>query len=90
VKCPRCAKAANVENEMFCAHPLCPLPLPTEKLTEHVMDAAIKLQKAEQRQCECGAYGSGEGHTDWCEAEKFDKVPEGMSAEDALVFLQIR
>jgi hypothetical protein len=28
VKCPRCKKEANVENEMFCAHPLCPLPLP--------------------------------------------------------------
>jgi hypothetical protein len=34
MKCPRCKKAATVENEMFCAHPLCALPLPIKKLTE--------------------------------------------------------
>lgn len=31
MKCPRCDKAATVEQEMFCSHPTCPLPLPGGK-----------------------------------------------------------
>lgn len=48
------------------------------------MDAAIKLQRMEERLCECGAAGSGEGHTDWCPARKFDLIPKNMNAEQAL------
>jgi hypothetical protein len=43
MKCPRCKKAATVENEMFCAHPLCPLPIPTTKLSEANMAALKEL-----------------------------------------------
>lgn len=53
------------------------------------MDAATKLQQAEERLCDCTAVGSGEGHTDWCKAKKFDAVPPDMSAADALTFLRI-
>jgi hypothetical protein len=30
------------------------------------LDPAIKYQNAEERYCECGAAGSGEGHSDFC------------------------
>jgi hypothetical protein len=43
MKCPRCKKAATVENEMFCAHPLCPLPIPTTNLSEANMAALKEL-----------------------------------------------
>lgn len=33
---------------------------------EAVADPASMLQRAEEHLCECGAAGSGEGHTDWC------------------------
>lgn len=54
------------------------------------MDPAIKLQRAEERACECGAAGSGEGHTDWCPAEKFDRIPKRMTAADAVKRLRIK
>lgn len=53
-------------------------------------DAAGIIQRAEERLCECGAAGSGEGHTDWCPAKKFDQVPKNMSAEDAQERLGLR
>jgi len=54
------------------------------------MDAATELQQREERLCTCGAAGSGEGHTDWCPAKKFDTIPYDMSAEDALYFLTLK
>jgi hypothetical protein len=47
-------------------------------------DPAIKLQRIEEKLCTCGAAGSGEGHTDWCPAEKFDRIPKNMRADEAL------
>ncbi len=55
-----------------------------------VLDPAIKLQRAEERLCKCGAAGSGEGHADWCAAKKFDRIPKNMSAASALKRLGIR
>lgn len=43
------------------------------------MDPAIKLQRKEERLCECGAAGSGEGHTEWCPATHLDVVDEAMA-----------
>lgn len=51
------------------------------------LDPAIKLQRAEERACQCGAAGSGEGHTEECPAEKFDRIPRGMTAAAALEYL---
>lgn len=51
------------------------------------LDPAIKLQRMEERRCECGAAGSGEGHTDWCKAAVFDRIPKKMDAAQALVWL---
>ena len=31
MNCPICGKPATVEQELFCAWPTCPLPLPTKK-----------------------------------------------------------
>lgn len=53
------------------------------------MEESTRLQKAEERLCDCTAVGSGEGHADWCKAKKFDTVPSTMSAADALTFLKI-
>ncbi len=50
-------------------------------------DPAIRLQRAEDRLCECGAAGSGEGHADWCKARKFDRIGPDVSAEDALEYV---
>jgi hypothetical protein len=49
MKCPRCAKAANVENEMFCAHPLCPLPIPVRHLTANEQQAMQRALKRSVR-----------------------------------------
>lgn len=54
------------------------------------LDPAIKLQHVEERLCECGAAGSGEGHADECPAKKFDHVPRGMTAKSALRHLGIK
>jgi hypothetical protein len=48
------------------------------------IDPAIKLQRAEERQCECGAAGSGEGHAPECPAAKFDRIPKNMTAAQAV------
>lgn len=48
------------------------------------LDPALKLQRIEEKLCTCGAAGSGESHCDWCEAEKFDRIPKTMSAANAL------
>lgn len=53
------------------------------------MDPALKIQREEERLCECGAAGSGEGHTDWCPANKFDRIPVDMSAADAVAMLKL-
>ena len=29
-------------------------------------DPSVMCERAEEAACECGAAGSGEGHTDWC------------------------
>lgn len=50
-------------------------------------DPALRLQRAEEKLCECGAAGSGEGHADECPAKKFDRIPRRMSAKDALIKL---
>lgn len=55
-----------------------------------MMDPAIKLQRAEERLCECGAAGSGEGHADECPAKKFDRIPRRMTAKGALKKLGIK
>lgn len=54
------------------------------------LDPATKFQRAEERLCECGAVGSGEGHADWCKAKKFDRIPKNMSAASACKRLGIR
>lgn len=54
------------------------------------MDPAIILQRHEERLCDCGAAGSGEGHTEWCKAAKFDSVPKHMDAAEALQFLKLK
>lgn len=54
------------------------------------LDPAIKLQRAEERACQCGAAGSGEGHADWCQAERFDRIPRRMGAKAALKHLGIK
>jgi len=54
------------------------------------MDAAIRLQRHEERLCECGAAGSGEGHAGWCKAAKFARIPNDMSAADALKRLKLK
>lgn len=54
-----------------------------------LIDPAIKLQRAEERACQCGAAGSGEGHTDWCPAKKFDHIPRDMTAAEALKHLRV-
>lgn len=53
-------------------------------------DPAGRLQRAEERACTCGAAGSGEGHTEWCPAERFDHIPPNMSAADACRRLRIK
>lgn len=53
------------------------------------LDPSTKLQqKKEERVCECGAAGSGEGHAGWCKAEKFNRIPRTMSATKALRWIQ--
>lgn len=47
-------------------------------------DPAITLQRAEERLCECGAAGSGEGHAPECPASKFDRIPKGLNATQAI------
>lgn len=47
-------------------------------------DPAIKLQRLEERLCDCGAVGSGFAHTEWCKAVKFDRLSKNVSAEQAL------
>lgn len=54
------------------------------------LDPAIKLQHAEEKLCECGAAGSGEGHADECPAKKFDLIPRRMTAAKALVWIGCR
>lgn len=54
------------------------------------LDPAIKLQRAEERFCECSAVGSGESHADECPAAKFDAIPRRMTAESALKHLGIK
>jgi len=51
------------------------------------LSPARRIQLLEEKLCTCGAAGSGEGHCEWCDAKKFDRIPKGMSAEDALVRL---
>lgn len=58
-------------------------------LSDAMDDPAIILQRAEEKLCGCGAAGSGEGHADWCQAEKFDRIPRRMTAADALKHLGI-
>lgn len=54
------------------------------------LDPAIKLQRAEERLCECSAVGSGESHDPGCPAAKFDRITRRMSAADALKLVGIR
>jgi hypothetical protein len=55
------------------------------------LDPAIKLQRWEERICECGAAGSGECHSgDWCPAEPFDHIPRRMTAARALRWLKAK
>jgi hypothetical protein len=54
------------------------------------MDPAIKLQRAEERLCECGAAGSGESHAPECPAAKFDHIPRKMTAARACKQLGIK
>lgn len=52
------------------------------------LDRATILERKEYRACGCGAAGSGEGHTDWCRAKKFDRIPKNMTAAQALKWLK--
>jgi len=52
------------------------------------LDPAIKLQRMEERQCWCGAAGSGEGHAPECAAAKFDLIPRKMTAAKAIDFIR--
>lgn len=54
------------------------------------MDDAIKLQRAEAKVCGCGAAGSGEGHTGWCPAKRFERTPPDCTATEALAFLGLK
>lgn len=47
------------------------------------------LEREEDRLCECGAAGSGEGHCDWCKAKKFDHIPGHMDAAQAVKWLRL-
>jgi hypothetical protein len=54
------------------------------------LDPAIKLQRMEERLCQCGAAGSGESHVPECPASKFDRIPRKMTAAKALIFVRTR
>jgi hypothetical protein len=54
-----------------------------------MIDPAFTLQRAEERACTCSAVGSGEEHEPWCKARKFDRIPEDMTAAEALRRLKI-
>lgn len=70
--------------------------VPEHRVCEHgwtdfmALDPAIKLQRAEERLCKCGAAGSGEGHAPECPAAKFDHIPRNMTATNALKRLGIK
>jgi hypothetical protein len=49
---------------------------------------ATDLDKLEEKMCWCGAAGSGEGHTGWCSAEMFNRIPEDMYAPAALQWVK--
>jgi hypothetical protein len=49
---------------------------------------ATDLDKLEEKVCSCGAAGSGEGHTEWCDAEMWDRIPEHMYAPQALEWVK--
>ncbi|HZP77514.1 MAG TPA: hypothetical protein VFB45_15325 [Pseudolabrys sp.] len=54
------------------------------------LDPALRLQRIEEKLCECSAVGSGEGHSSDCPAKKFDRIPRNMTAAAALAQLGYR
>lgn len=46
-----------------------------------------KLDRMEEKACQCGAAGSGEGHAPECPASIHDRIPRGMTAVQALKWL---
>ena len=59
-----------------------------DRKTRAAFETATALDKLEEKVCWCGAAGSGEGHTDWCTAEMWNRIPEHMYAPQALEWVK--
>jgi hypothetical protein len=59
-----------------------------DRKTRTLFEKATDLDKLEEAVCWCGAAGSGEGHTDWCTAAMWDRIPEHMYAPEALAWVK--